>query len=65
MMTQYKKEFPFPILFPPGVPKNVLAEWLSVKAVPQYHVAGKNKQERLQFAAIPHYYSYYATTNPT
>ena len=42
-MTRYKKEFPFPILFPPEVPKNVLAEWLSVKAVPQCHVAGRNK----------------------
>ena len=40
-MTEYKKEFPFPILFAPEVPKNVLAEWLSVKAVPQYHVAGR------------------------
>ena len=40
-MTQYKKEFPFSILFPPEVPKNVLAEWLSVKGVPQYHVAGR------------------------
>ena len=41
IMTEYKKEFPFPILFGPEVPKNVLAEWLSVKGVPQYHVAGR------------------------
>ena len=40
IMTEYKKEFPFPILFPPEVPKNVLAEWLSVHGIPQYHVAG-------------------------
>ena len=40
-MTEYKKEFPFPILFGAEVPKNVLAEWLSVKAVQQYHVAGR------------------------
>lgn len=39
-MTQYKKEFPFPILFPPVVPKNVLAEWLSILNVPQFHCAG-------------------------
>lgn len=42
-MTEYKKEFPFPILFPPEVPKNVLAEWLSVKGVLQYHVAGRTE----------------------
>ena len=41
-MTQYKKEFPFPILFPPVVPKNVLAEWLSVQNVPQFHCAGRS-----------------------
>lgn len=39
-MTQYKKEYPFPILFPPEVPKNVLAECLALNGVPQYHVAG-------------------------
>ena len=40
-MTQYKKEFPFPVLFPPVTPKNVLAEWLSVHSVPQFHCAGR------------------------
>ena len=40
-MTQYKKEFPFPVLFPPVTPKNVLAEWLSGHNVPQFHCAGK------------------------
>lgn len=39
-MTEYKKEFPFPVMFPPEVPKNVLAEWLGSKKVPQYHCAG-------------------------
>ena len=39
-MTQYKKEFPFPVLFPPVTPKNVLAEWLSIHSVPQFHCAG-------------------------
>lgn len=41
-MTRYKAEFPFPVMFPPTVPKNVLAEWLSVKKVPQFHCAGEN-----------------------
>ena len=40
-MTQYKKEFPFPVLFPPVTPKNVLAEWLSIHSVPQFHCAGR------------------------
>ena len=40
-MTQYKKEFPFPVMFPPVTPKNVLAEWLSVQSVPQFHCAGR------------------------
>ena len=40
-ITQYKKEFPFPVLFPPVTPKNVLAEWLSVYNVPQFHCAGR------------------------
>ena len=40
-MTQYKKEFPFPVMFPPFTPKNVLAEWLSVHNVPQFHTAGR------------------------
>ena len=39
-MTQYKKEFPFPVLFPPNVPRNVLAEWLSTQSVAQFHCAG-------------------------
>ena len=39
-MTQYKKEFPFPVLFPPVVLTNVLAEWLSSENVPQFHCAG-------------------------
>ncbi|XP_028391357.1 2,3-bisphosphoglycerate-independent phosphoglycerate mutase-like [Dendronephthya gigantea] len=49
IMTQYKKEFPFPILFPPEVPKNVLAEWLSVKDVLQYHVAETEKYAHVTF----------------
>ena len=39
-MTQYKKQYPFPILFPPTPPDNVIAEWLSKKGLRQMHVAG-------------------------
>ena len=39
-MTQYKSEFPFPVLFPPGSPKNVLAEALANEKIKQYHCAG-------------------------
>jgi len=41
-MTQYKGDFPFPVLFPPGSPKNVLAEVLSNEKIKQYHCAGTN-----------------------
>lgn len=40
-MTQYKQEFPFPVVFPPEAPKNSLAEWLSAKSIPQFHTAGQ------------------------
>lgn len=40
-MTQYKKEFNLPCLFPPSSTDNVLAEWLSKKNVTQFHCAGK------------------------
>ena len=39
-MTQYKGDFPFPVLFPPGSPKNVLAEALANEKIKQYHCAG-------------------------
>lgn len=41
-MTQYNAEFNkyFKVLFPPFEMKNVLAEWLSVNGIKQYHVAG-------------------------
>jgi 2,3-bisphosphoglycerate-independent phosphoglycerate mutase len=40
--TQYKKDFPFPLLFGPVSNKNVLAEWLAEHKVKQYHCAGKH-----------------------
>ncbi|XP_028518515.1 2,3-bisphosphoglycerate-independent phosphoglycerate mutase isoform X2 [Exaiptasia diaphana] len=48
-MTQYKQEFPFPAMFPPEVPKNVLAEWLGTKKVPQYHCAETEKYAHVTF----------------
>ncbi|XP_031567339.1 2,3-bisphosphoglycerate-independent phosphoglycerate mutase-like [Actinia tenebrosa] len=48
-MTEYKKEFPFDVMFPPEVPKNVLAEWLGSKKVPQYHCAETEKYAHVTF----------------
>ncbi|XP_074615241.1 2,3-bisphosphoglycerate-independent phosphoglycerate mutase-like [Acropora palmata] len=48
-MTQYKKEFPFPVLFPPVVLTNVLAEWLSSENVPQFHCAETEKYAHVTF----------------
>ncbi|XP_066021145.1 2,3-bisphosphoglycerate-independent phosphoglycerate mutase [Pocillopora verrucosa] len=48
-MTQYKKEFPFPVMFPPFTPKNVLAEWLSFHNVPQFHTAETEKYAHVTF----------------
>lgn len=42
-MTQYKKEFPFTALYPPLVPKNVLAEAISNAKQTQYHCAETEK----------------------
>eukprot|EP00794_Sanderia_malayensis_P005172 gene5172-5824_t len=48
-MTQYKSEFPFDCLFPPVTPKNVLAEWLAEKKIPQYHAAETEKYAHVTF----------------
>ncbi|CAG2100935.1 unnamed protein product [Medioppia subpectinata] len=48
-MTQYKKEFPFKSLYPPVVPKNVLAEVLGSKGLPQYHCAETEKYAHVTF----------------
>lgn len=48
-MTQYKAEFPFDVLFPPVTPKNVLAEWLSLKKQPQFHTAETEKYAHVTF----------------
>ncbi len=40
-MTEYNKEFPFPLLYPHVSHKNVLAEWLMSNGLSQYHCAGR------------------------
>ena len=44
-MTEYKKEFPFPVVFPPVIPNNTIAEWLSGKGLPQFHCAGTHEPD--------------------
>jgi len=48
-MTQYKKEFPFQLLFPPSQPKNVLAEWIATKGKTQFHCAETEKYAHVTF----------------
>lgn len=48
-MTEYKKEFPFKQLYPPGVPKNVLAEVVSQATWPQFHTAETEKYAHVTF----------------
>ncbi|PRD35580.1 UNVERIFIED_CONTAM: ipgm-1 [Trichonephila clavipes] len=48
-MTQYKKEFPFSILYPPVVPVNVLSEWLAKKGKTQFHCAETEKYAHVTF----------------
>lgn len=42
-MTQYNAKFPFPILFPPRQPKQVLAEVISQAGLRQFHCAETEK----------------------
>ncbi|CDW57548.1 independent phosphoglycerate mutase [Trichuris trichiura] len=48
-MTQYNKDFPFPLLFPPESHKNVLAEWLSSQGLKQFHCAETEKYAHVTF----------------
>ena len=48
-MKEYKKEFPFPVLYPPTIPKNSLAEWLSTKGLKQFHCAETEKYAHVTF----------------
>ena len=48
-MTRYKEEFPFDVIFPPQVNTNVLAEWLSLSKIPQFHCAETEKYAHVTF----------------
>lgn len=48
-MTEYKKEYPFQLLYPPDQPENVLAEWVSKKGVAQFHCAETEKYAHVTF----------------
>lgn len=48
-MTEYKKEFPFPVLFPQQSLDNVLAEWLSKQHAAQFHAAETEKYAHVTF----------------
>ncbi|KAF6746343.1 PGM protein [Ephemerocybe angulata] len=48
-MSQYKKEFPFKVAFPPQAMTNVLAEWLAKKGVRQAHIAETEKYAHVTF----------------
>eukprot|EP01089_Gocevia_fonbrunei_P021117 TRINITY_DN8069_c0_g1_i1.p1 TRINITY_DN8069_c0_g1~~TRINITY_DN8069_c0_g1_i1.p1 ORF type:complete len:534 (-),score=148.06 TRINITY_DN8069_c0_g1_i1:86-1531(-) len=48
-MTQYKKDFPFPVLFPQLSMDNVLAEHLSKLGVKQFHTAETEKYAHVTF----------------
>ncbi|XP_022094361.1 2,3-bisphosphoglycerate-independent phosphoglycerate mutase-like [Acanthaster planci] len=48
-MTEYKAEFPFPVIFPPEEPVNVLAEWLAHRKVLQFHCAETEKYAHVTF----------------
>lgn len=48
-MTQYNVSFTFPLLYPPVSHKNVLAEWLSVNGLTQYHCAETEKYAHVTF----------------
>ena len=48
-MTQYKADFPFPVLFPKQSMDNVLAEWLAAQDVAQSHIAETEKYAHVTF----------------
>nr|GAT51464.1 predicted protein [Mycena chlorophos] len=48
-MSQYNKEFPFNVAFPPQVMTNVLAEWIASKGLKQAHIAETEKYAHVTF----------------
>jgi 2,3-bisphosphoglycerate-independent phosphoglycerate mutase len=48
-MTQYKKEFPLPVAFPPEHPEHVLADVLAEHGLKQLHIAETEKYAHVTF----------------
>ena len=48
-MTEYKKEFPLPVAFPPERPQHVLAEVLAEHGLRQLHIAETEKYAHVTF----------------
>ncbi|KAJ1565158.1 hypothetical protein HK096_004268 [Nowakowskiella sp. JEL0078] len=48
-LTQYKADFPFPVIFPAQSMDNVLGEWLSKQNLTQCHVAETEKYAHVTF----------------
>ena len=48
-MTEYKKEFPLPVAFPPDHPRHVLAEVLAEHGLRQLHIAETEKYPHVTF----------------
>lgn len=48
-MTKYKDEFPFDVLYPPVVPKNVLSEVVASAGYKQFHCAETEKYAHVTF----------------
>jgi 2,3-bisphosphoglycerate-independent phosphoglycerate mutase len=48
-MTQYKKEFPLPVAFPPDHPTRVLADVLAERGLRQLHIAETEKYAHVTF----------------
>lgn len=51
-MTEYDAAFPFPVLFPPGAPRKVLAEVISKADLRQFHCAETEK-----YAHVTHFFN--------
>lgn len=56
-MTEYKKEFPFPVVFAPEVTLNCAAEWLAKKHLPQFHCAGERRERAVYSRSSMHPHS--------
>ncbi len=48
-LTQYDKNFPLPVVFPPNRPKRVLAELVSEKGLKQFHTAETEKYAHVTY----------------